>query len=86
MNLKSYLKQSLCYIDVHKKGVLKNFLRLAALLKKRPQYWCFHVNFGKVLRTPVFIKHSTWKYTYEDTARSSSFRALKEEGSDDKWK
>ena len=32
-------------------------LRLATLLKKRLQHWCFPVNFAKFLRTPFFIEY-----------------------------
>ena len=31
-------------------------LRLATLLKKRLQHWCFPVNFAKFLRTPFFYR------------------------------
>ena len=37
----------------HKKGVLKNFLRPATLLKKGLWHWCFYVNFGKFLTTLI---------------------------------
>ena len=89
MNLKSYLKQCLHYSACrsqmfYKKGIPKNFLRPAALLKKIPQYWCFYVNFGKILRTPLFIKHLYLKIYLRRYSSSFSFRALKEEGSDGK--
>ena len=35
-------------------------LRPATLLKKRPWYKCFPVNFVKNLRTPFFIEHLWW--------------------------
>ena len=35
-------------------------LRPATLLKKRPWYRCFPMNFAKVLRTPLFIEHHRW--------------------------
>ena len=35
-------------------------LRLATLLKKRPQHWCFAVNFANFFRTPFFIEHLRW--------------------------
>ena len=35
-------------------------LRSATLLKKRPWYKCFPVNFVKNLRTPFFIEHLWW--------------------------
>ena len=37
-----------------------NFLLPKALLKKRPSYRCFPMNFAKVLRTPLFIEHHRW--------------------------
>ena len=35
-------------------------LRLATLLKNRPWYRCFSVNFAKFLRTPFFTEHLQW--------------------------
>ena len=43
-----------------KKGVLKNFLRSATLLKKTLWHRCFPVNVAKFLRTPFFIEHLRW--------------------------
>ena len=71
INFKSYFKQNSHYTSMffskkkkkrtsrsqtfYKKYIFKNFLRPATLLKKRHQNWCFHVKFGKFLRTPFFI-------------------------------
>ena len=35
-------------------------LRPATLLKKRPWYWCFPVNFTKFLRTTFYLEHLWW--------------------------
>ena len=59
--MKSYFKQiqpNSRYTAVRRcstrKGVPKNFLRLATLLKKRLRHCCFHENFVKCLRTSFF--------------------------------
>ena len=53
----------------------RNFLRPATLLKKRFRHWRFHVT----------SSYCFWKYTYKNTALSSYFLALKEEGCDENY-
>ena len=46
-------------------------LRPATLLKKRFWHRCFHVNFTKFLRKPIFIEHLWWLLLYGGVLKST---------------
>ena len=48
---KDFTRKQLCQSSKHLK------LRPAALLKMRPWYMCFPVNFEKFVRSPIFTAH-----------------------------
>ena len=56
-NLAKFTGKPLCWSLFFNKVV---GLRLATLLKKRPQHMRFPVNLAKFLRAPFFIEHLRW--------------------------
>ena len=57
-NFAKFTRKHLCWILFFNKVAV---LRPATVLKKRLQYRCFPVNFGKFSRTTFFTEHLWWR-------------------------
>ena len=57
-NFAKFTRKHLCWILFFNKVTV---LRPATVLKKRLQYRCFPVNFGKFSRTTFFTEHLWWR-------------------------